>query len=266
MGLLNRSSGTETDEGTPSGGSDISLLTPSSAAFPRVDLTPGVIAEEAKVRRGKLVLVGAAAVSVGVVGALYMMAGQEVAAAEERLDTATARSAVLAAQLAEYADVPKARAELAQAQAQQYTAMGGEVRWSFLLNDLALTMPRGASLTEFKGVIDGVAPVPGAATAAAAAPGSDPANVSVLGKPAIGTISYAGEARAYSNVAAFLDTLAKQKTLLDPFPGTVQESTDSQSGTSDGTNTVAGQGYEFTASAAITDKALSHRYDIKDGG
>ncbi|MGE3811677.1 MAG: PilN domain-containing protein [Candidatus Nanopelagicales bacterium] len=264
MGLLNRSSAVETDEGAPSSGPDISLLTPSSAAFPRVDLTPGVIAEEAKVRRGKLVLVGAAAVSVGVVGALYMMAGQEVAAAEERLDAANARSAVLATQLAEYADVPKARAELAQAQSQQYTAMGGEVRWSFLLNDLALTMPRGASLTEFKGVIDGVAPAAGAATAAAGA--ADSANVSVLGKPAIGTISYAGEARAYSNVATFLDTLAKQKTLLDPFPGTVQEATDSESGTSDGTTTNQGQGYEFTASAAITSKALSHRYDIKDGG
>jgi Tfp pilus assembly protein PilN len=265
MGLLNRSSGAVTDEGAPSAGPDISLLTPSSAAFPRVDLTPGVIAEEAKVRRGKLFLVGAAAVSVGVVGALYMMAGQEVAAAQERLDAATARSAVLATQLAEYADVPKARAELAQAQSQQYTAMGGEVRWSFLLNDLALTMPRGASLTEFKGVIDGVAPVAGAATTAAA-PGADSANVSVLGKPAIGTISYAGEARAYSNVAAFLDTLAKQKTLLDPFPGTVQVAQNTESGTADGTTTSAGKGYEFIASAAITSKALSHRYDIKDGG
>ena len=263
MGLLNRSSAVETDEGAPSSGPDISLLTPSSAAFPRVDLTPGVIAEEAKVRRGKLVLVGAAAVSVGVVGALYMMAGQEVAAAEERLDAANARSSVLAAQLAEYADVPKARAELAQAQIQQYVAMGGEVRWSFLLNDLALTMPRGAALTELKGTIDGVAPV----VQAAGAPAADGASTtSVLGKPAIGRFDYTGEARAYSNVATFLDTLAKQKTLLDPYPGTVQEASDTETGTSTGSTSTPGEGYAFTASSSITDKALSHRYDIKDGG
>ncbi len=265
MGLLNRSSGAVTDAGAPSAGPALSLLTPSTAAFPRVDLTPGVIAEEAKVRRGKLVLAGAGVVSVAVVGALYMMAGQEVSAAQERLDTATARSQVLQAQKAEYKDVPLARADLAQAQAQQYVAMGGEVRWSFLLNDLALTMPRGASLTAFKGVIDGVAPVPGAATTATTTTAAG-ANVSVMGKPAIGTISYEGESRGYTNVAAFLDSLAKQKTLLDPYPGTVQVAANTETGTSTGTTTTAGKGYEFTASVAITNKALSHRYDIKDGG
>jgi hypothetical protein len=109
-----------------------------------------------------------------------------------------------------------------------------------------------------------VAPAAGATTAAPGA--GDPANVSVLGKPAIGTISYVGEARAYSNVSTFLDTLAKQKTLIDPYPGTVQEAEDTETGTADGSTSNAGQGYEFTASAAITAKALSHRYDIKDGG
>lgn len=229
----------------------------SSAAFPRVNLMPDEIAEEARIRRAKLALVGAAAVSVAVVGSLYMLAGAEVNSAQESLDQATARGAVLATEVAQYADVPKARADLASAQAQQYLAMGGEVRWSFLLNNLSLTMPRGTSLTEFKGMIDGVAPV------ATQAGGNDATSVSILGKPAIGEITYAGEARGYTDVAALLDVLAKQKTLVDPYPGAVQvaEAAATGSGTTGG-----GKGYTFNATASVSDKALSHRYDIKDGG
>ncbi|MGD9955035.1 MAG: hypothetical protein AB7O74_02230 [Candidatus Nanopelagicales bacterium] len=230
----------------------------SSAAFPRVNLMPDEIAEEARIRRAKLALVGAAAVSVAVVGSLYMLAGSEVSSAQESLDQATARGAVLATEVAQYADVPKARADLASAQAQQYLAMGGEVRWSFLLNNLSLTMPRGTSLTEFKGLIDGVAP----AAATAAGP-NDATSVSILGKPAIGEITYAGEARGYTDVAALLDVLAKQKTLVDPYPGAVQVAEAAATGSG---STGGGKGYTFNATASVSDKALSHRYDIKDGG
>jgi len=260
MALLRRgSSAAVVDENAPEETPAVAApsVPQSSAAFPRVNLMPDEIAEEARIRRAKLALVGAAAVSVAVVGSLYMLAGAEVNSAQESLDQATARGAVLATEVAQYADVPKARADLASAQAQQYLAMGGEVRWSFLLNNLSLTMPRGTSLTEFKGTIDGVPP------AAAKAGPNDATSVSILGKPAIGEITYAGEARGYTDVAALLDVLAKQKTLVDPYPGAVQvaEAAATGSGTTGG-----GQGYTFNATASVSDKALSHRYDIKDGG
>ena len=260
MALLRRGSAAVVDENAPEESAPAAAapsLPQSSAAFPRVNLMPDEIAEEARIRRAKLALVGAAAVSVAVVGSLYLLAGAEVNSAQESLDQATARGAVLATEVAQYADVPKARADLASAQAQQYLAMGGEVRWSFLLNNLSLTMPRGTSLTEFKGMIDGVAP------AAAAAGPNDASSVSILGKPAIGEIQYAGEARGYTDVAALLDVLAKQKTLVDPYPGAVQVAEVAATGSG---STGGGQGYTFSATASVSEKSLSHRYDIKDGG
>lgn len=259
MGLLSR--GSAAVENAPEEAPVVAApaMPQSTAAFPRVNLMPDEIAEEARIRRAKLALVGAAAVSVAVVGSLYLMAGAEVNSAQESLDQATAQGAVLQTEVQQYSDVPKARADLAAAQAQQFLAMGGEVRWSFLLNNLSLTLPRGTSLTDFKGSIDGVAPAAGTASSR---PG-DGSSVSIMGRPAIGEIQYSGEARGYSDVAALLDVLAKQKTLIDPYPGTVAKAEAAATGAS---SVGGGQGYVFTATASIGNQALSHRYDPKDGG
>lgn len=224
----------------------------SASAFPRVNLMPEVIAAEAKERRARKVLLGAAAASVLAVGGMYLLATNDVNAAQEQLDAAGARAAVLKTELGRYADVPKVQNEVAIAQTQAYQAMGGEVRWSFLLNNLSLTIPRNSSLVSLSGSVNGVAPAPGAASGTSAAT-DDTAVISALGNPGIGTIQYTGEAVAYSDFAAFLDSLAKQKQLLDPFPGEVKRSE-------------SGPGLTFTANVAVTDKALSHRYDPKAGG
>ncbi len=55
-------------------------------------------------------------------------------------------------------------AAVAAAQAQLQLAMGNEVRWSFFLNDLALTMPSGVSLD----TLALTSPPPGAPTQATA--------------------------------------------------------------------------------------------------
>jgi Tfp pilus assembly protein PilN len=235
----------------------------SAAAFPRVNLIPEVIAEEVRVRRARLVAAGAVAASVVAVGGLYLMAANDVTAAQEELDLATARSAVLATEAAQYAEVPAVRASVESAKTQQYQAMGGEVRFSFLLNDLALTMPRGSSLTAFRATISGEAPE--MATGAAAAAGQETAAgvSSVLGNPGLGTINYEGEARAYGDVASFLDSLAKQKKLIDPyFSAAVLNDTEEAAS---GATAPPATGYTFVATSTVSDAALSHRYDLKEG-
>lgn len=224
----------------------------SAAAFPRVNLMPEVIAAEARERRAKTVLMGAAALSVLAVGGLYLGATNDVNAAQERLDTAAAQGVVLQNELAKYSDVPKVQNDVAIARTQAYNAMGGEVRWSFLLNNLSLTIPRNTSLTSFVATVNGIAPTPGVASATGGAP-DDTAVFSALGKPGIGQISYEGEAVRYGDFATFLDSLAKQKTLLDPFPGEVKRA--------EGEAT----GLTFTSTVTVTDKALSRRYDPKAG-
>jgi len=256
MVSFHRSGSTATDETQAEASVAAPAMPASAAAFPRVNLMPDTIANEAKVHRAKLVLGVAAAASVALVGGLYVMASADVSGAQDQLDAATAQGAVLATEAAKYADVPKVQAEVTAAQTQQYEAMGSEVRWSYLLNNLALTMPSGASLIGFSGVV-GTTP-PAAAGATAAVAGAPPAGTtSVLGRPGIGTITYEGEARGYPNVAAFLDAMAKQKTLVDPyatFVGVVPVQKGDPS-----------KGVTFTSQAAVSDTALSHRYDLKAG-
>jgi Tfp pilus assembly protein PilN len=264
MVSFHRSGSTATDQ---SDSEAVNLAVPSAArsaaAFPRVNLMPDVVAAEARVHRARMVLVGATVASLAVVGSLYALGAGAVSSAQDQLDAATAQGASLAAEAAKYADVPKVQAQVTAARTQQYQALGGEARWSFLLNNLALTIPVGTSLTSFTGTITGVPPAPAGASAssqagaAAASPvGAPPAGtvVSVLGHPGIGTITYVGEALGYPQVANFLDAQAKQKTLIDPFASAVNANT-----------ATGGKGLTFTSTATITAAALSHRYDVKAG-
>ena len=152
--------------------------------------------------------------------------------------------------------MPKVRADLASAQAQQALAMGGEVRWSFMLNNLALTIPQGSSLTSFKATISGAAPS-SASTPASANTASAGTATSVLGQPGIGAISYEGEATDNAKVAAFLEAMTKNTGLLDPFATQAAKEQGSQAAAS------GGKGVTFTAQATVGEKALSHRYDVK---
>lgn len=254
MVSFNRSAQVETD-GSDAGGALLAAQPAprNAAAFPRVNLMPEVVAAEARVHRARLVLVGATVASVLVVVGLYLVGSGAVSQSQDRLDTATAQGASLASEAAKYADVPKVQAQVAAARTQQYQAMGAEVRWSFLLNSLALTIPSGTSLTSFVGTIVNQTP------AASSAPGAtaDPAQsgvLSVLGHPGVGTITYQGEALGYANVAMLLDSQAKQKTLVDPYVSSVTATT-----------TTGSKGLTFSSTATITAAALSHRYDLKAG-
>jgi Tfp pilus assembly protein PilN len=226
----------------------------SAAAFPRVNLMPDVVAHEARARRAKVVLVGAVCASVAVVGGLYVVGMASVSSAQDQLDAATAQGAQLSTEMAKYSDVPKVQAQVVTAQQQQFQAMGSEVRWSFLLNNLALTIPSGTSLTNFTGTVSPTPPAPAGTAGTAPVGGTPQGVVSVLGHPGIGTISYQGEALGYPQVANFLDAQAKQKTLLDAFVNSVTAPTDK-----------ATKGMTFASTVTISPSALSHRYDVKAG-
>lgn len=227
-----------------------------SAAFPRVNLLPQAIANEARVRRAKLVLVGGAAIAAALIGGMYVMAQNDVAAAQDTLDTAQAQATSLQAEVATYSEVPKVYAQVAAAQAQLVTAMGGEVRWSYLLNDLALTIPKNVSLVTYHGELT----PPAAAAPVAPAPTTDgttdTTTTTTAPPPApagpLGTVQYTGEATSYKSIASWLDSQAKQLTFSDTYltAATRNESTD-------GTPTTI----DWTSTANLTDKALSHRYD-----
>ena len=163
-------------------------------------------------------------------------------------------------QLQGFHDFQSARSDLSDAQKQLDLAMGGEVRWSSLINDISLTLPTGTALTEFKGSINGMSPTIAAAASSKATVASAGSNtpVSILGNSGIGLITYSGEAANYADVASFLDVISKQHTMLDPYPNSIQiNNAAAQSGST--------QGLTFSATVTINDKALSHRFTVTEG-
>jgi Tfp pilus assembly protein PilN len=211
-----------------------------TAAFPRVNLLPQEIAEQAKVRRARLALVGVAAVAALLIAGLYISANNDVADAQTGLAAVQQTSSQLAAQQAALANVPVIYAQVAAAQAQVVVAMGGEVRWSYELNNLALTIPAGVSINSYKAVLN----LP-------SANGAPVGSTLAGGAPPVGTVDFVGEAKSYNQVAAWLDSLAKQPTYNNPYPSSVVATA----------ATKDRPAITFSNTVNLGSKALSHRYD-----
>lgn len=204
-----------------------------TAAFPHVNLLPPEIAEETRFRSVRAVLVLAVAGALVGIGAGYVMASGRVSAAQESLAAAQQTQAALKAEEAKYAEVPAVFKQLAVAEGQLTLAMGQEVRYSYLLNDLSLTIPKDVWLTSMSTQQD---PTTGE-----------------WGTPAIGRVVYEGRAVDYNDVAAWLDVLGKNADYSDPYFSRAGE------GDPIGDTEVL----DFSVSVGLTEQALSNRYAPK---
>ncbi|HET7736643.1 MAG TPA: PilN domain-containing protein [Nocardioidaceae bacterium] len=214
------------------------------AGLPRVNLLPPEIEQARRFRRVQAGLGAGVLAAVGVVGALTLLANGAVSDAQSELDAETARGAQLQAQQAQYAEVPLVYAQVEAAQAQLSQAMGKEVRWSYFLNDLSLKVPGKVWLTSMT-VTQNVDADP----AAAAVP------TDTYLSPGIGSVTFQGNGYAHNDVAAWLDALAKQKGLTQPyFTSSAKEAIGAQSAVT------------FTSQATITEEALSQRYTQQKAG
>jgi Tfp pilus assembly protein PilN len=203
--------------------------------MPKVDLLPPEIAEEAKFRTVRLALGLGVVASVAIVGFLWYSAHSSVAGAQQELASAQGHQAALETQVAKYADVPAAYAQVTSAQAELTTAMGNEIRFSYVLNDLSLTIPSKVWVTNVSITqdVDGVAPPVGS-----------------WGNAGVARLAVQGVGYHYPDVAAWLQMLGKGKYYTDPY------FSDAHAGEPiDGHPNVG-----FTSDVIITPKAYSNRY------
>lgn len=186
----------------------MTTLTPTRLAqMPRVNLLPPEIAAAAKLRRlqvmlGLLVLVAMVMVVLG-----YLFASSRIGGAEEALAEAKTDGAKLQADVATYAEVPQVLAEVDAAQANLVTAMTPEIRWSFYLNDLSLTIPKTTRLSTITAVNNGAAEQLAGTVTALGTP---------LGAVTMGSITFSGKSTDFNAVAAWLQSLARQDGYLEP--------------------------------------------------
>jgi Tfp pilus assembly protein PilN len=221
-------------------------VTTRFATLPRVNLLPPEIGEQRKLQRIKAGLGVGVLGAVGVIGVLTVMATSEVSNAQHDLDAAKAQQTTLQAQVAEYAEVPLVNSQLEAAHARLTQAMGKEVRWSYVLNDLSLTVPSKVWLDTMTVTQD----VDGAASAAAAVPGA----TSSFLAPGVATMTFTGHGYQHNDVAAWLDALAKQKGLTQPyFTSSVKQPIGEEDAVT------------FSSQATVTEDALSKRWTQKAG-
>jgi Tfp pilus assembly protein PilN len=211
------------------------------ATLPRVNLLPPEIEQARQFRRVQFGLGGAVLASVVVAGALFLAANADVGKAQDDLDANKAQATQLQSNVDEYAEVPLVFGKVEAARAQLGQAMGQEVRWSYFLNDLSLKIPRHVWLDSMVVV---------ASTAPAAGP-----TVDQYAAAGIGTVAFEGHGYAHNDVAAWLNSLARQKGFTQPY---FSDSTINPVGTND-------HAVKFSSTVTVTDDALSNRYTAKAG-
>ncbi len=207
-------------------------------ALPAVNLMPPEIAAGRRLRRLQLAMGATVVAAFVVVGGLYTLAHGGVSDAQGQLDQARAQQTELQRQLTSLQSVQDIYAQVGQREQMLTTAMGREIRWSRYLNDLSLRVPDNVWLTQ-------VTATETDATAATATTTTSPVGAT----PGIGQIQFSGVAFAHDDVAAWLDSLAKEKGFANPYFSNSAE-------TAIGTKTVV----NFSSTTTLTDAALSGRY------
>jgi Tfp pilus assembly protein PilN len=215
------------------------LVGTGSGLLPRVNLLPPEIAERAAFQRVQLGLGAAVVATLGVVGLLFMSASHGVTAANEDLASAQSRGTQLQSQTAAYRDVTATYAAAQAAQLQLTSAMSDEVRYSQLMNDLALSIPSSVWVNSVTFA---------QTTAAAALPG-------VTAAPPIGTMTVSGTGFTHQDVALWLESLSGGKNYANAY---FSNSTEALLGTRKIVN--------FSTTADVTASARSGRYTKPIGG
>ena len=199
---------------------------PAAVALPRVNLLPPEIRESTRLRAVQAGIAGAVLVTTGLVGLVAVATAAETEAARDELVAAQSAGALVQADVAGLAYVREVFAQVESTEAAVTAARAAEIPWSYLLNDLSVTIPHDVW-------IETVSVAPSAVT-----PGQAPVNY--------GTITYTGRGRTHDDVATWLETLAAQRGLTDAtFTTSAQDVTG-------GEPTVT-----FSSTATVTAEALA---------
>lgn len=213
----------------------------TTGTMPRVNLLPPEIAEKATLRKAQFAMLGVGAAAAAVVGVMYVNASAKVADANEAKAEAVAQGTKLNSELAQLRNVSEVYAQVDAAKATLASAMSSEILWSSYLHNLTLTIPENVWVTSFTATSSGPS---SAAPTTAATTTTRP----VL-DGGIGVVTINGTALDHEDVAAWLESLSRQKGYANAYFTQAIEKLI-------GDRVVV----NFTSSVNITPAALSNRY------
>lgn len=209
--------------------------------LPQVNLLPPEVRAARGLQSIKRWLVIALLVVV-VLCALAWMYAQSVASnAQADLEAAQSETARLTQEQAKYAEVPKVKAQLADAQLALQIGGSTDVAWRAYFDAIAAVLPDDVSIDTFG--------VTGATPMAAPEPSTDP-----LQAPSVGQIAFGARSAAVPDSAALVEALNSIPGFSDAFVTSVAVTEDD----------VSGVFYGIQATVQFTADAYSHRFDPAD--
>jgi Tfp pilus assembly protein PilN len=215
----------------------------SPVVMPQVNLMPPEIAETERLRRLQRAMAGAVVVSAVLVGGLYWHTKQGVSSAQNQLTAAQAQHTSLNVKYSALNDVQQVFTQVQAKQLLVQQAMGQEVRWSFVLNDMTTAVPDNVWLS---GITAQESALPG--STAAPTVGADGTTAG------IGNIVFTGLAFRHNDVANWLDAMARVKGFADPSFSTSVK------------GLIAPKSIvNWTSQVVLSATALSNRYTPKAG-
>lgn len=224
----------------------MTTLTPTRLAeMPRVNLLPPEIAAAAQLKRLKVMLGVLLLGAMALVVLIYLVVSSQIGGAEDNLAAAQADGAKLQADVGTYAEVPKVLLEVDTAQANLATAMTPEIRWSFFLNDLSLTIPKTTRLSTVTAVNEA------AAAQLSGSVDTEGGASTTLGQISMGSITFTSKSTDFNAVASWLQSLTKQKGYVEPTVQVV---------TKDEEADTAGTFFSVESSTQLSIEAASGRF------
>ncbi|GAB3597226.1 hypothetical protein GCM10027446_25000 [Angustibacter peucedani] len=220
----------------------------------RVNLLPPEIEQARALKRTQAGLAVGLAAVVAALGGVYALQVHDKNAASDELAVTKAQTVTLQNEQAKYADVPLTIAAIDAAEAARSTAMANDVEWYRTLNNFALTLPTNVWFTSLTLNLNAAGSVPAAGATAPTAGTTGTAATAAPAGAGIGVLTVNGAALSHPDVATWLDVVGRQPGMADAY-------------FTNSARAKVGSKYivNFVSTATITDEALSHRYDRKQG-
>jgi Tfp pilus assembly protein PilN len=209
-----------------------------------VDLTPPELIASRRLRLVRRVCVTALSLLMLVLGLAYGFTTWQSGSASDALVAEQSRTAQLAVEQHKYGEVTRVHGAIDAVQRQVSGLMSNDVDLSSALSQLRTALPTRMNITNVDLVVN-AAGVSGAATNAGAN------SLDTSGQKAIGKLQLSGTSHALDDLAAFVTALKQMPGVIDVFPTS---------------NAVNGGNVQWSVTASLTDKRLSHRYDLTRTG
>lgn len=213
-------------------------------------LPPDVIAARRIAAIRKIIILVLIAVVV-LAGVGYGYAFMQQRQAQSQLSAEQTKTTTLEASQEQYSEVVTLAASITQVKTQLAGLMAGDVDAAKLIDNVIAQLPPKSTITQLQLSLDAAGQQGGSSSTSGSSTSTGGSVLDASGRPHIGSLTMTGSTGSLSEVAGYVNALAKLPGVVSVYP------TSAGAGTGTGT----GNGVQFTIDLTLTDQLLTHRYD-----